>query len=91
MSMDNRFKVNVIEAVEHSIRRDAIGHIVSDYVPEASELERIIEAAGYEVESHADARDYIEMWGTDEDGNTWRISCDHRPDELDAEGFPEEC
>ena len=74
--MTNRDKGNIISAVEYSILRDAIGHVPCDNIPEAIEVSRIIERAGYEVESYVETSEMLDIWGVDENGDAWRIAFD---------------
>jgi hypothetical protein len=67
--MSNKYKV--LAAVEHSIRRDAIGHVAGKV--DALEVLSILHLAGYDVEDYTETQDFLDVWGLDESGDPWRI------------------
>lgn len=74
--MTRQDKRNILSAVKYSVQRDVIGHAVLGKLPGGKEVSRIITQDGFEVEGWLSTDSVLDVWGTNQDGDPWRIGID---------------
>lgn len=74
--MTHQDKRNILSAVKYSVQRDVIGHVALGKLPGGKEVSRIITQDGFEVEGWLSTDSVLDVWGTNQDGDPWRIGID---------------
>ena len=62
----------IVEAIQESISRNSIVHVVTD----ADDIYEAMYGVDFDNNVHNQdfGKDYHDVWGTDNDGNTWRLN-----------------